>query len=86
MSKYKLVSLEVPSKYSSIGDVRSFELPDIGKILGEAESSLNALAEQGWKIVSVQPLIRGEYGVTPYDGACVGYSVTDSILVVLEKE
>jgi hypothetical protein len=86
MPKYKLMSFDVPSKYSSIGDVRSFELPDVGKILGDAESSLNALAEEGWRVVNVQALTRGEYGITPYDGACVAYSVTDSILVVLEKE
>jgi hypothetical protein len=57
----------------------------IDRILDEAESSLNALAEQGWKVISVQPLVRGEYGITPYRGACVAYSVTDSLLVVLEK-
>lgn len=85
MPTYKMLKIPAPAEYSSIADLRSFETPAID--MTEAESSLNALAEQGWRIISMQPLIRAEYGISQpqYEGAIVSFSLTDSLVVLLEK-
>jgi hypothetical protein len=53
------------------------------------ERSLNKLAEEGWKFVSTQALLEGQYRLpieNEGDELSLGYSVTSSLLVFLEKD
>ena len=70
--------------------------PDSKKTAKDVESACNALAKDGYKVISVTPILRGVYGhhtkpgiIKKGTGATgyaygFGYSVTDSLIVLGE--
>jgi hypothetical protein len=52
---------------------------DVESLVARMEARLKEMAVQGWRVVSINSVLRGKYG----EG--YGYSLTDAFVVVLER-
>jgi hypothetical protein len=86
---YKVVSFHVPSDHIQMVEEWHFEKPQPDQLTRQMEVSLNQLAEDGWRVVGSETLLAGEYRLPlgPGQGELsLGYSVTRSLVVILEKD
>ena len=89
--KYKTLVFEVPPNPKVEDREENIEVgSDIKCLTQDMETRLNEVAAEGWKVVGIQSVLRGEYswnrGGYRHGGSGYGYSLTDAFIVVLERE
>jgi hypothetical protein len=57
---------------------------DVQALTKDMEEVLNKMAAEGWKVISIEPILRGQY--SDFGNRSYGYSLTDVFVVVLEKQ
>jgi hypothetical protein len=89
--QYKTVffPIEYAERWNQFDETLPPKLAKIESILGNEkyETMMNKMGEQGWELVSVQTVLRGEYN---YDsiregGYGYGYSLTDGFMFFWKK-
>lgn len=61
---------------------------DVDKLVEALNTDLNSYAEEGWRVVSVETVLRGDYNIKPSAGGIEtswGFSMTDFFVVILER-
>lgn len=88
--EYKVLSFNLYDKSITKGKDHSSVLSDVPSLVKEMNQTLNKMAAEGWRVVSVNSVLRGVYKETASkafgDEGGDGYSLTDAFVVVLERQ
>jgi hypothetical protein len=91
MLEYKVLSFKVQPAQEFGGEDSDTE-SDVPALVADMETTLNKMAVDGWRVVSVHSVLSGQYQhgyeetSTRSSSYGLGYSLTDAFVVVLERE
>jgi hypothetical protein len=82
MKEENLPQLEYKSVHLSVTNHEN-KIPLVAHLVTQLDSRLNEMAAEGWRVVSVQSVLRGN--CRNEGGSSYGYSTTDAFIVVFER-